>query len=175
MTRHNIGFMAVDGVNDRFQGSFKKAKGPYLLSDVSIQRSKVLLVKPLTYMNLSGQAAAHLVSYYKAEDLSKMLIVSDDFNLPFGTIRLRPSGSAGGQKGLLSIFEALQTNAIARLRIGIGSEFTAAKSYVLSPFNRSELKVLPEIINGSADAIESFVVNGITNTMNLYNRNLLSD
>lgn len=174
-TRHNIGYMVVEKLNERFQGSFKKNKSLYLSSKISIQNFPVLLVKPITYMNLSGRAVRHVVDYFKIEDLSKLLIVLDDFNLPLGTIRLKPSGSAGGQKGLQSIIQVLQTNEIARLRIGIGTQFRDATSHVLSPFSRSEQKVLPEIIDWAANSVESYILNGIDEAMSFYNRNLLEN
>lgn len=174
-TRHNVGFMVVDRLNERFQGSFKKSKSLYFSSKISIKNLPVLLVKPVTYMNLSGQAVRHILDFFKIEDISKLLVVLDDFNLPLGTIRLKPSGSAGGQKGLQSIIRVLQTNEIARLRIGIGTEFSDATSHVLSPFSRSEQKALPEIIDWAADSVESFILNGIDKTMSFYNRNLLEN
>ena len=172
-TRHNVGFMAVDRVNERANGDYRKGRGAYFLSKIQIQSSPVLLVKPTTYMNLSGRAVQEVLSFYKIDDLSGLLIVVDDFNIPFGTLRMRPSGSAGGQKGLVSIIESLQTKDFSRLRIGIGNQFKVAKSFVLSPFNRSEQKYLPDVIDGAADAIESFIVNGITKSMNIYNKNLI--
>jgi PTH1 family peptidyl-tRNA hydrolase len=171
-TRHNVGFMVVDRLNERFQGSFKKNKSLYFSSKISVRQLPVLLVKPVTFMNLSGQAVRHLIDYFKIEDLSKLLVVLDDFNLPLGTVRLKPSGSAGGQKGLQSIIQVLKTDEIARLRIGIGTEFRDATSHVLSPFSRSEQKALPEIIDWAADSVESFILNGIDKTMSFYNRNL---
>lgn len=171
-TRHNIGFMVVDQLNEQVHGHFKKGKGQYLVSRVQIQHHSTLLIKPLTYMNLSGQAVKQVVNYYKITDLSKMLIVLDDFNLPFGTLRLRPQGSAGGQKGLQSILQIMQTNEIPRLRIGIGNGFNDPRSYVLSPFSASERKILPDLITESVAAIESFIQQGIEYTMSRYNRNI---
>lgn len=174
-SRHNIGFMAVDRLNDRFRGDFKKSKGLYLLSKIVISGLPVLVAKPLTYMNLSGQAVRHLLDYFKISDFSRVLIVLDDFNLPFGTLRLKPSGTAGGQKGLLSILRTFNTQEIPRLRIGIGGAFENASSYVLSPFSRNEQRMLPKLLDGAADAIESFVVQGIDKTMSFYNRNILEN
>lgn len=174
-TRHNVGFMVVDKLNGRFAGVFKKNKTLCFSSKISIAGFPVLLVKPMTYMNLSGQAVQHIVDYFDLKDLSKLLIVLDDFNLPFGTIRIKPSGSAGGQKGLTSILQSLQTRDIARLRIGIGGRFKDATSHVLSPFNRSEQKKLPELIEWAADGVESFIVDGIDSAMNRYNRNLFEE
>lgn len=174
-TRHNVGFMTVDKLNERYQGTFKKGKGAYVLSKVFINRTAVLLLKPLTYMNLSGQAVQHAARYFDITDLSRLLVILDDFHLPFGTVRLRPSGSAAGQKGLQSIINLMHTNQIPRLRIGIGNEFKNASSFVLSAFNRREQKFLPEIIDHGANAAEQFIQAGIETTMAEFNRNLLDD
>ncbi|NIW80042.1 MAG: aminoacyl-tRNA hydrolase [Calditrichae bacterium] len=171
-SRHNIGFMVVDRINERFSGNFKKGKGKFFLSKINIKGLPVLLIKPLTYMNLSGEAVQQVMSFYKTEDFSKILIVLDDFNLPFGTLRLRPGGSDGGQKGLASILQTLKTEQIPRLRIGIGGQIQDATNYVLASFNRQEQKQLPQIIDWAADAAESFVTTDIAATMNFYNRDL---
>ena len=172
-TRHNVGFMVIDRLNERFSGSFKKGKGAYFESKITINTHPVLLIKPITYMNLSGQAIQQVIGFYKIEDISGLLIVVDDFHIPFGTIRLKPSGSAAGQKGLKSILQILKTDQIARLRIGIGNQFSEAVSHVLNPFNQNEQKHLPEVINWATDAAESFVTNGIEKTMNDFNRHIL--
>ena len=172
-TRHNVGFMVVDRLNEQFNGSFKKGKGSYFLSKVTVESYPALLVKPITYMNLSGQAIRQVIDFYKIEDLSKLLIIVDDFHLQFGTIRLRPSGSAAGQKGLISILQNLKTDQIARLRIGIGDQFRDAVSFVLNPFSKSEQKQLPDVIDWAASAAESFITRGIEKTMNTHNRNIL--
>ena len=168
-TRHNVGFMAVDEVNRRHGGSFKKGKGAYFISKISLSGNPVLLVKPTTYMNLSGQAVRHVVDYFQVDDFTRLLIVLDDFHLPFGKIRVRPSGSAAGQKGLLSIFQHLGTQTIPRVRIGIGSEFERATDFVLSPFSRQEQKDLPGVIDRAADAVQAFVLEGVDKTMSVYN------
>ena len=174
-TRHNVGFMVIDKLNERYRGTFTKSKSLYFSSKIAVANNAVLLVKPITFMNLSGRAVQHVVDYFKVEDFSQLLIVLDDFNLPFGTVRLKPSGSAGGQKGLASVLQTLQTNEIARLRIGIGNGFQNATSHVLSTFNKQEQKSLDEIIDWAADSVESFVTKDIENTMNFYNRNILEN
>ncbi|RMI09639.1 MAG: aminoacyl-tRNA hydrolase [Calditrichaeota bacterium] len=175
MTRHNVGFLVVEALAKRHHGSFSKGKGQYLQSRIQIDQAPVLLVKPTTFMNLSGVAVRQVLDYYHITDLSRLLLICDDFHLPFGTIRMRPSGSSGGQKGLLSVFDTLNTNQIARLRIGIGNGFRDARSYVLSPFSREEQKHLPLILEWAADAVESFVQEGIEKTMSRFNRNILAD
>jgi PTH1 family peptidyl-tRNA hydrolase len=174
-TRHNVGFMVIDKLNERYRGVFKKSKSLYFSSKISVEDQAVLLIKPITFMNLSGRAVQHVCDYFKVEDYSQLLIVLDDFNLPFGTARLKPSGSAGGQKGLASILQTLQTTEIARLRIGIGNGFRDATSHVLSPFSKQEQKFLTEVIDWAAESVESFVTRDIESTMNYYNRNILEN
>lgn len=172
-TRHNIGFMVLDKLNHRYSGKFKKENNNYLLNKVFIQSIPSYLLKPIVYMNNSGLALRQFINYYKIEDFSKLLIVLDDINLPFGTIRLRDQGSSGGQKGLQSVIEALNTEDIPRLRIGVGNQFEDAIDHVLSTFTRKEKKVLSDIINFAADAAESFVINGLKKTINGFNRSIL--
>ncbi|MGH1363554.1 MAG: aminoacyl-tRNA hydrolase [Calditrichia bacterium] len=174
-TRHNVGFMVLDELANRHHGTFKKGKGSYVQTKVTLQGVPTLLIKPTTYMNLSGQAVRQVYDYYNLESCSRLLIVIDEFNLPFGTLRLKSSGSAGGQKGLKSILQTLHTNEVPRMRIGIGNEFANASSYVLSPFSKKEQKDLPLIIQTAADAAEYFVSKGIEDTMNTFNRNLLDN
>jgi len=171
--RHNVGFMVLDELVERFKGKFKLETSNYLLAKVSIKSTPVFLIKPITYMNDSGKAVKQFIQYYKINDLSNFLVVSDDVNLPFGTVRLREGGSSGGQKGLESIIAELKTEDIPRLRIGIGDEFEDAVSHVLSQFTKTEKKVLPDIISHAADAVECFVEYGLQKAMTEYNRNIL--
>lgn len=173
-TRHNVGFMVVDELANRHQAKFKKGAASYYNTKIFIGRKPVHLLKPTTFMNLSGDAVRHFIDYHKLEDFSKILVVLDDINLSFGTVRLRAEGSAGGQKGLKSIIDKLNTTKIPRLRVGIGSNFYDATSHVLSPFSKTEKKELPQIINWAADAAESFVKYRIERTMNRFNRNIFN-
>jgi len=172
-TRHNVGFLVVDELSDRCNEKFRLQKNQYFLSKAKINSIPAFLIKPITYMNNSGLALRHFVEYFNILNFSGLLVILDDINLPFGTIRLRDSGSAGGQKGLESIIRELNSQDISRLRIGIGDHFNDAASYVLSKFSRKEKKALPDIIGFAADAAEHFVQHGIQKTMNEYNRNIL--
>ena len=172
-TRHNIGFMAVEKLAERADVSFKSGRGNYVYAKATYAQNDFILLKPLTYMNLSGEAVGHAVNYWKIPQ-EKTLIVYDDFNIPFGTVRLRPSGSAGGQKGLQSILQVLKTQEISRLRLGVGGRFSNAKSFVLSPFNNEEKADLPDVIDWAADAVEAFMTKGVRSTMNVFNRNMLN-
>ena len=173
-TRHNVGFMVLDELAERLNGKFKLETSNYLLAKVFFQSTPIFFIKPITYMNHSGEAVAQFIQYYNVDDFSNFLVVSDDINLPFGTIRLRENGSSGGQKGLESIIEKLKTPDFPRLRIGIGDEFEDAVSHVLSRFTKTEKKVLPDIISHAADAAECFFEFGLKTAMNEYNRNILS-
>ncbi len=171
--------MVLDKLREKYGSRFKKGHGPYFQEKALLINKPVLLVKPATYMNLSGNAVRHIVDYYKITDFAKILIILDDFNIPFGSLRLKPNGSAGGQNGLNSIFQALHTRQIPRLRIGIGNSQVRpgsdAKSFVLSRFNKREQKELPEVIEWAANAAESFIEEGIEATMNQYNRNIFDN
>ena len=177
-TRHNVGFLILDTLLKRHNGgTFSKGKGQYLQTKIVIDSTPVMLVKPLTYMNLSGHAVRHVVDYYNIDISKNLLVAVDDLNLPFGVIRIKPDGSAGGQKGLKSIIEMLNTKEFHRLRFGIGrrnGKMSGDMSgYVLSPFNKDEQKYLPELLEWAADAIEVFVTKDAETAMNKFNRDYL--
>ena len=168
-TRHNIGFSILDALAEREQIVFETKK----LGDIARFRYKgrtFILLKPNTFMNLSGKA----VNYWlKLENipLENMLVITDDLNLPFGTLRLKGKGSAGGHNGLTNINEVLQTQTYARLRFGIGSEYSKGRQidHVLGPWNAEEQDQLNERIEKTGKAITSFALAGIANTMNTFN------
>jgi PTH1 family peptidyl-tRNA hydrolase len=172
-TRHNIGFKIIDTIADRYRGQFKKGPHAYLFAKILIESKSVYLVKPISYMNRSGEAVHYFFQYFKIENYLKVLIVLDDFNLPFGIIRLRTEGNHGGQKGLESIMNKIGTKKIPRLRFGIGNDFYDSTTHVLSLFNRNEKKHLTDLISKAADAVECFILKGINETMNIYNKNYL--
>jgi len=172
-TRHNVGFMVVDEIARRYALSW--AQAPSQVPDAFIAKrygtEPVLLAKPLTYMNLSGDAVAALMRYYEvpAED---SLIVVDEADLPFGRLRARARGSAGGHNGLKSIIERLGTTELSRLRLGVGrgeNERRKLSDHVLSIFERSERAELETFIARAADAAEMFAAEGILKVMNTYN------
>ncbi len=169
-TRHNLGFMVVDRLAEQKGLSYKKGRGAYETAGFVHNNQSIILAKPLTFMNNSGQAVAELVNYFDV-DLSQLLIVFDDIELPFGRIRLRARGSSGGHNGLDSVLQHINTKNFARLRIGIGTEYAKRDmiKFVLSSFSRNEQKELDSIIDRSIDAILDFVEYGIDFTMNKYN------
>jgi len=169
-TRHNIGFMAIEHLAGRADARFQAGRGEYVYAQIRLGGKRVYLVKPLMFMNLSGHALRQAVDYWKVE-LERVLVVYDDFQLPFGKIRLRASGSDGGHKGMRSIIEVFRTEDVQRLRIGIGRDGGPADAvnFVLSKFSREEMQALPEILATSAEAIETVVKNGIATAMNRFN------
>ena len=171
-TRHNVGFMLIDKLAAVAGVSVKRRECRSLLASAVIEDRRLKLVKPETFMNLSGEAVACLIAKAKQVDAGKSLIViSDDLALPFGTIRLRERGSAGGHNGLKSIIAALGTNEFIRLRIGIQPEhpISDAKKFVLDEFASVERRALKEILDRGAEAVRSVLRDGIARAMSLYN------
>ena len=171
-TRHNVGFKVADEIGRRHGLSFALAPSqvPETFVAKRFGETPVLVAKPLTFMNRSGEAVAALAHYYdiSAEDL---LVVVDDIDLPFGRLRARPHGSAGTHNGLRSVVERLGTTKFSRLRLGVGRGDTRRDlaDHVLSKFERSEADALDEFITRAADAAEMFAVAGIGTVMNVYN------
>jgi PTH1 family peptidyl-tRNA hydrolase len=170
-TRHNLGFMLVDKLAAEASLSVKRRECQSLIGSGLIEAEPVKLVKPQTYMNLSGEAVGCLTSKYEVEAAKSLIVISDDLALPFGTIRLRQRGSAGGHNGLKSIIASLGTNEFMRLRIGIQPDHPLgdSKKFVLSEFSREEKRALEEILERSAQAVRSVIGDGIAEAMSLHN------
>mgnify|MGYP000848418750 FL=1 len=169
-TRHNFGFMAIDRLAVRLNARGMKVQSKAIVMDSKYEDHKLILAKPQTYMNLSGQSVQGLAHFYKIPN-ENLMILSDDLDLPFGTIRIRASGGPGGQRGLSSILEKLGTKDIPRMRLGIGRPpgRMDPADYVLQNFSRDDLKSLSELLDRAADAALEFVVNGLTAAMNKFN------
>lgn len=169
-TRHNLGFMLIDKLAAAADGTVKRAECRSLIGHVMVADQRLLLAKPQTFMNLSGEAVSCLT---KKHDLNadSLIVVSDDLALPFGTIRLRERGGAGGHNGLKSIIGALGTNEFVRLRIGIQPEhpLSDAKRFVLDEFTRTERESLPQILDRAAEALRSLLRDGMAKAMSLHN------
>jgi len=172
-TRHNVGFMLVDRIAVRLDARGMKVQSKAIVMTANYEGHKLILAKPQTFMNLSGQSVQGLAHFYKIP-LTNLMILSDDLDLPFGTIRIRASGGPGGQRGLSSILERLGTKDIPRLRLGIDRPpgRMDPADYVLQNFSRGDLKSLSEILDHAADAVLEFVKNGLTAAMNKYNGDL---
>ena len=171
--RHNFGFMVIDGLCIRLDARGMKLQSKAIVTNAAYEGRKLLLAKPQTYMNLSGQSIQGLAHFYKLP-LEQLLVAHDDLDLPFGTIRLRPGGGPGGQKGVASAIERLGTQDFARLRLGIGRPpgRMDPADYVLQDFSRQELKEVSGIIDRAADAALSFITEGLDKTMNRFNGEL---
>lgn len=172
LTRHNVGFLLIDKLADGAGIAMKRRECRSLVGGGVIESRRSKLVKPQTYMNLSGEAVGCLAAKENLFELGQSLVViSDDLALPFGTIRLRARGSAGGHNGLKSIIATLGTNEFIRLRIGIQPEHPVsdARKFVLDEFAAAERRVLKEILERSAEAVRSILRDGIAKAMSLYN------
>jgi peptidyl-tRNA hydrolase, PTH1 family len=171
-SRHNLGFMLVDRLAADAAATVKRRECHSLVGSAVIEGRRVRLVKPQTFMNLSGEAVSCLVAKYEVTDVAQSLIViSDDLALPSGTIRLRARGSAGGHNGLKSIIAARGTNEFVRLRIGIQPEHPVndAKGFVLNKFPRAERRAVEETLTRSAEALRAVLRDGVAKAMSLYN------
>jgi peptidyl-tRNA hydrolase, PTH1 family len=171
-TRHNIGFMVVDEIARRY--AIDWASGPSQITETLVGKrfgaEPLMLAKPLTYMNNSGEAVAGLARYFDVNH-EELLVVVDEAALPFGKVRARARGSAGGHNGLKSIIERLGTNEFSRLRLGVGrgDGRRDLADHVLARFERGEQAELEALITRAADAAEMFAAEGISNVMNVYN------
>ncbi|MDR2121626.1 MAG: aminoacyl-tRNA hydrolase [Flavobacteriaceae bacterium] len=168
-TRHNIGFLIVEKLSEKLNASFKPSNFGQLC-ETSYKGRKTFILKPDTYMNLSGNAVKFWLSKENIKP-ENCLIICDDLNLPFGTIRIKSKGSNAGHNGLKSIENSLQTQQYPRLRLGIGSDFSKGQQidYVLGEWSEEEKETLAERIDISSEAVKTFIFSGITNAMNEYN------
>ncbi|MCL5290148.1 MAG: aminoacyl-tRNA hydrolase [Bacillota bacterium] len=168
-TRHNIGFMVVDRLAGELGLHLSKNQHKALVAQGQIGGQKVILAKPQTYMNLSGQSVAALLNWYKLtpEDL---LVITDDMDLPPGCLRIRKNGSAGGQKGLKSIIELLGTQEFTRMRVGIGRSEHGAVDHVLGKITGTEAEMMAPAIAAAVDAVKVWVSEGPDKAMNKFNQ-----
>lgn len=169
-TRHNIGFMVADELAKQSHASFFNMRLAYY-TEFSYKGRNLFLIKPTTYMNLSGKAVNYWMQELKIP-VENILVIVDDLALPFGTIRLKPKGSPAGHNGLKSVEASLGTADYARLRFGIGDNFPKGRQvdYVLSGFDEDEQKDLPALIDRSVEFIQSFVTAGTELTMTRLNK-----
>lgn len=168
-TRHNAGFMVVDTLAEEKGVSFKSCRYG-TMAKIKVKNCELLLLKPSTFMNLSGNAVKYWVNQENI-GLENLLVVVDDLALPFGTIRLRGKGSDAGHNGLKNIAEMLGTQNYPRLRFGVGNDFEKGMQidFVLSRFNKEERKQLPEILDRTAEAVKAFCLSGLAFAMTHYN------
>ena len=171
MTRHNLGFMLVDRLFERAGGRRFRNESNAKIAEVTLAGARVVLAKPQTFMNLSGDAVRPLLERYGEADPGNLIVTCDDVALPFGTIRVRAQGSAGGQKGLKSIIERLGTQQFARVRLGVRPDHPLddLASFVLSTIPKRDRETLDHALDRAADAIELVLAEGVEPAMSLFN------
>ncbi len=169
-TRHNVGFMLIDRLAVKLNARFSRLQSKALVASTVSGENKIILAKPQTFMNLSGQSVQGLVHFYKLS-LSNLLVAHDDLDLPPGTIRIRPDGGSAGQKGMTSILERLGTDDFPRIRLGIGRPpgQMEAPDYVLQDFSKGDQALINETLNRAVEAVLVFVAEGLDMAMNKYN------
>ena len=168
-TRHNMGFIAVDLLGEKYGIKIDKIKFKALVGEGRIAGQKVLLVKPQTFMNLSGQSVVEVMHFYK-EEIENLIVIYDDIDIPTGSIRLRKKGSAGTHNGMRNIVYLLGEDGFPRIRVGIGSEKKVdLVSYVIGGVSKGEKELLEEALTRAADAAACIVEKGIDKAMNEYN------
>jgi PTH1 family peptidyl-tRNA hydrolase len=170
-TRHNIGFMVLDRLRSHLTNVSERSRFRAQVGEGSRNGEKVILVAPQTYMNLSGHAVREIRSWFHASN-EDIIVVYDDMDLPFGTLRLRGNGTAGGHNGMTSIVEQLGTSEIPRLKVGIGRPRSGAVGHVLSRFGPEEEKALPDLIEHAANAVLLWMDQGLIAAMNDVNRKI---
>ncbi len=169
-TRHNVGFRVIDILSQKHGIKVDRLRHKALIGDGSIKEERVLLVKPQTFMNLSGECVRDIVEWYKLP-AENIIVIYDDVDLPVGTVRIRPKGSSGTHNGMKSVIYQLQSDEFPRIRIGIGKapEGWDLADYVLSRFGGNESEMIGKSIEKAADAVTAMITDGVAAAMNLYN------
>jgi len=175
-TRHNIGFIAVDKLSITWKIDLSRVRYKSLTGEGKFNGNKIILVKPLTFMNRSGNAVRSFMNFYKITP-ERMLVIHDDLDLPFGSLRLRSNGGSAGQRGMASIISAIGTDAFSRLRLGIGRPpgRMDAADYVLQKFNNKDQEDLDFVMSAVVGAVETLIKEGIDKAMTQYNHSVLDD
>jgi len=173
-TRHNVGFMVADQLAQRWHSDYRSGRGPYVYARDGSRNA--ILGKPSTYMNNSGEAVRHLMDYYGVA-MTDTMVIFDELDIPFNQLRVRKAGGAGTHRGIRSVIQHLGSEDFPRLRIGIGGNQgpKPAEVYVLEAFDTAETKLLPEVIERAADAVEDWLDYGIDHTMNRFNQTNQTD
>jgi peptidyl-tRNA hydrolase, PTH1 family len=168
---HNLGFLTVDRVAERSGIRITRREAKALVGEGLVRAARVLLAKPQTFMNLSGSSVKGLLEKYELP-LERLLIVSDELNLPWGSLRIRPKGSAGGHNGMDDVIRCLGSQEFARLRLGVhpGHPVREGAKYLLAPVRGGQKKELDELLGRAADAVESILALGVDKAMTMHNR-----
>ena len=174
--RHNVGFMAISALAEAAEIPIRRVEHRALVGKGAFAEARLVIAKPQTFMNDSGKAVAGLMRFYKIP-LAHLLVVHDDLDLPFGTLRLRPSGGTGGQRGMESIVAKLGTRDFARLRVGIGRPpgRMDPRDYVLHDFDPPDEAFLSAVLTTAVDAIRWFILEGIEEAMNRFNGSAIDE
>lgn len=171
-TRHNIGFDVIDMIADKYNISVMEKKHKAMIGKGIFEGEKVILAKPLTYMNLSGESIRELVDYYKIDEQEELIVIYDDISLDVGQLRIRKKGSAGGHNGIKSIIQHLGGDVFKRIKVGVGEKPKGydLADYVLGHFSKEERKIINESAERAIDAIKVMMDEGVEAAMNLYNK-----
>lgn len=167
-TRHNMGFKAVDAMASEFGIDVNRAKFKGLIGEGRIGSEKVILLKPQTYMNLSGQSVREIMNFYKIPE-ENLIVIYDDFDLPIGSIRVRKSGGPGTHNGMKSVVQELGSRKFPRVRVGIGSSDGSTIQFVIGKVGKDEQQILNEAAEAAASAAADIIRIGIENAMNIHN------
>ena len=171
-TRHNVGFDVIDAIADKYNISVTEREKRAFCGKGVIEGQKVILVKPQTYMNLSGESVRGLIDYYKVDTEMELLVIFDDVSLDVGQLRIRKKGSAGGHNGIKNIIQHLGSNVFQRIKVGVGEkpkEYDLA-DYVLGRFSKAEREVMEDGYKNAIEAVEMIVRGDIDVAMNLFNK-----
>jgi PTH1 family peptidyl-tRNA hydrolase len=167
-TRHNIGFMVLDYMSQKFGFNISKIKFKGLIGEYVLKGEKILFLKPSTFMNLSGESIREAADFYNIPK-ENIIIIYDDMALEVGRLRIRPSGSDGGHNGMKSIIYQLNSKDFPRVRVGIGKSNYDTVSHVLGKFSKDEKELIVNTIEMSSDAVQEIIENGVQSAMNKYN------
>lgn len=167
-TRHNIGFKVVDNIAKEYNIEINRQKFKGMCGEGFINGEKVILLKPTTYMNLSGESVREIVDFYKLSN-EDVLVIYDDISLDVGRLRIREKGSAGGHNGIKSIIAHLGTDIFPRIKVGVGQPDVDLVNYVLGKFTKEEMEVLSESIDASTKAAKEIISSDVKTAMNIYN------
>lgn len=167
-TRHNMGFKAIDAMASEFGIDVNRAKFKGLIGEGRIGSEKVILLKPQTYMNLSGQSVREIMNFYKIPE-ENLIVIYDDFDLPIGSIRVRKSGGPGTHNGMKSVVQELGSRKFPRVRVGIGSSDGSTIQFVIGKVGKDEQQILNEAAEAAASAAADIIRIGIENAMNIHN------
>ncbi|WP_294375463.1 aminoacyl-tRNA hydrolase [uncultured Clostridium sp.] len=167
-TRHNIGFKVIDNIAKEYNIDINRQKFKGMYGEGFINGEKVILLKPSTYMNLSGESVKEVLDFYKLSN-EDILVIYDDISLDVGRLRIREKGSAGGHNGIKNIIAHLGTDVFPRIKVGVGQPDVDLVNYVLGKFSKEEMDVLSESIEASTKAVKEIISNDVKSAMNIYN------